>query len=75
MQTLWEAKGHGNLLLHEEIELELLLWSLVWNNCPCWHVSFRARAWPTCPMGWLRWGPVPPPPCWISALEAPAQQM
>lgn len=49
MQTLWEAKGQGNLLMHEEIELELLLWCLVWNNCPCWHVSFRARAWPSVP--------------------------
>lgn len=39
MQTPQEAKGQGNLLMHEEIELELLLWCFVWNNCPCWHVS------------------------------------
>lgn len=55
MQTSRKAKGQGNLLMHEEIELELLLWCLVQNNCCCWHVSSRARA---CPMGSLWWGPV-----------------
>lgn len=47
MQTLQEAKGQGNLLMHEEIELELLLWCLVRNNCSCWHVSSTPKAWPT----------------------------
>lgn len=46
-ETPWEAKGQGNLLMHEEMELELLLLCLIRNNCPCWHVTFRARALPT----------------------------